>query len=136
MGTRSLTVFVESDRIAEGKVIKGQEIAVLYRQYDGYYKDGHGQELVNFLKGKKITNGIGMGATKENAFNGMNCLTAAVIAHFKDDIGGFYLYPAGTREISEEFIYTVTGHERDTQATVTMLECYADKPKEKTILKG
>jgi hypothetical protein len=98
MGTRCLTVFKEED---------GTEIAVLYRQHDGY-PDGHGQELADFLAGKVIINGIGGDATKDTAFNGMHCLAASVIAHFKDDIGSFYLYPAGTRGMDEEYIYTVT----------------------------
>ena len=48
MGTRCLTVF---------KNAKNKEIAVLYRQYDGYL-DGHGAELADFLKNKKIVNGL------------------------------------------------------------------------------
>ena len=97
MGTRCLTVFKEDD---------GTEIAVLYRQMDGY-PDGHGQELTDFLKDHHISNGIGPNETDAD-FNGMNCLAASVIAHFKNGIGMFYLYPAGTRDCGEEFIYTVT----------------------------
>lgn len=108
MGTRSLTVFKQED---------GQEIAVLYRQHDGYY-EGHGKELVKFLKDKKITNGI----SGKDTFNGMNCLTASVIAYFKDSVGGFYLYPAGRRDINEEYIYTVSGKAGDNQATIEMYD--------------
>ena len=97
MGTRCLTVFKEED---------GTEIAVLYRQMDGY-PDGHGQELADFLAGKAIVNGIS--SMEPPAFNGMHCLAASVVAHFKDHIGAFYLYPAGTRDIGEDYIYTVTG---------------------------
>ena len=97
MGTRCLTVFKDDD---------GEEICVLYRQFDGYV-EGHGNDLVKFLKGKKVVNGFGHGENLSNAFNGMGCLTAAVIAHFKTEIGNFYLYPAGTRDCGEEFIYTV-----------------------------
>ena len=97
MGTRCLTVFKEED---------GTEIAVMYRQMDGY-PAGHGQELTDFLADKVIVNGIGT-ETASEAFNGMHCLAASVVAHFKDGIGSFYLYPAGTRGIGEEYIYTVT----------------------------
>ena len=97
MGTRCLTVFKEED---------GTEIAVLYRQMDGY-PDGHGKELADFLEGKTIINGYS-GESLGTAFNGMHCLAAAVVAHFKDGIGSFYLYPAGTRGMDEEYIYTVT----------------------------
>ena len=97
MGTRSLTVFTEDD---------GTEIVVLYRQYDGYM-EGHGIELAKFLAPFALTNGLPMGATGKLA-NGMGCLAAQVISHFKgDEAGQFYLYPAGTRDANEEFIYTV-----------------------------
>ena len=97
MGTRCLTVFQEED---------GTEIAVLYRQYDGY-PDGHGKELTEFLAGKPIVDGYN-GGTPDGAFNGIECLAAQVIAHFKKGIGGFYLMAAGTRDAGEEYIYTVT----------------------------
>jgi len=100
MGTRCLTVFKEDD---------GTEIAVLYRQMDGY-PEGHGEELAEFLADKAIINGIG-GESLAGAFNGMHCLAAAVVAHFKTDIGGFYLYPAGTRDVDEEYVYTVTNRD-------------------------
>jgi hypothetical protein len=41
----------------------------------------------------------------------MSCLAATTVAHFKKCVGGFYLYPAGTRGLLEDFIYTVTGKE-------------------------
>jgi len=97
MGTRCLTVLHDSD---------DSEIAVLYRQCDGY-PDGHGKELANFLKGKIIVNGISGNKTK--IFNGMGCVAASVIAHFKNGVGSFYLYPAGTRDQWEDYIYHVRG---------------------------
>ncbi|KKL22225.1 hypothetical protein LCGC14_2437560 [marine sediment metagenome] len=99
MGTRCLTVFKEED---------GTEIAVMYRQMDGY-PSGHGQELADFLAGKALVNGIGADDSKDTAFNGMHCLAASVVAHFKKDLGSVYLYPAGTRDVGEEYTYTVTG---------------------------
>ena len=99
MGTRCLTVFKDED---------GTEIAVLYRQMDGD-PDGHGQELADFLANKVIANGIGGDMSKDTVFNGMHCLAASVVAHFKDGIGSFYLYPASTRGMDEDYIYTVTG---------------------------
>lgn len=121
MGTRSLTVFQDG---------QGKEIAVMYRQYDGYIKYGHGEELVDFLKERKIVNGIRSG--DKNNFNGMECLAASVIAHFKNGVGYFYLYPAGTRDLWEEYVYFVSGKEGDSQATIKV-SAYGKKPK--TILK-
>jgi hypothetical protein len=85
MGTRSLTVMKDDE---------SREIAVMYRQFDGY-PDGHGQELVDFLN--------------KAQHNGMDCLAAQIVAHFKTEhgCGGIYLHPAGTRDCGEEWIYTV-----------------------------
>jgi len=96
MGTRSLTVIVEAD---------GNEISVLYRQYDGYLT-GHGAELKHFLNGFSVVNGLGID-DRRNTANGMGCLAAQIVANFKTGPGGFYLYPPGTRDCGEEYIYTV-----------------------------
>ena len=97
MGTRSLTV-INSEW-------DDSEICVLYKQYDGY-PEGHGTDLLNFLKDMHIVNGIG---SKENRkiSNGMDCLAAQVVAHFKTGPGDFYLHSAGSRDMCEEFIYTI-----------------------------
>ena len=97
MGTRSLTVLLDND---------GTEIAVMYRQFDGY-PTGLGAELKELLQGKKIVNGFHAG-DENNAFNGGACLAASVVSAFKDGIGSVYLYPAGTRDTGEEYIYTIT----------------------------
>ena len=97
MGTRSLTILQDGD---------GQEIAVLYRQMDGY-PDGHGNDLARFLKPFTVVNGFGPGAKRGKAANGMACLAAQLVAKFKQEVGHFYLYPAGTRDCGEEYIYTV-----------------------------
>ncbi len=96
MGTRCLTIVEE---------VGGVEICVLYRQYDGY-PTGHGAELKSFLEGMQLVNGLGLGDQNRMA-NGMDCLAAQLIAYLKTEPGGFYLYPAGTRDCGEEYIYTV-----------------------------
>ncbi len=100
MGTRSLTVFMDDET----------ELCVMYRQFDGY-PDGHGKELAEFLTGITMVNGIN--ETKgERLANGMGCLAAQVIGHFKDGkVGGFYIYPANSRDCGEEYIYFVEGEE-------------------------
>ena len=95
MGTRSLTVMNDSE---------GNEIAVLYRQYDGY-PEGHGADLKELLAPFTVVNGIGQ-ETKHIA-NGAECLAAQIVAHFKTEAGNFYLYSAGTRDCGEEYVYTV-----------------------------
>lgn len=96
MGTRSLTIILDENAL---------EICVLYRQYDGY-PTGHGTELKEFLKGFTVVNGYGSDDLTKTA-NGMGCLAAQLVAHFKSGIGGFYLYPADTRDCGEEYVYTV-----------------------------
>jgi hypothetical protein len=114
MGTRCLTVIVEET---------GAEIAVLYRQFDGY-PSGHGEELAKFLGGFKIVNGFSSGAEVGKVANGMGCLAAQLVAHFKKSVGGIYLHSAGTRDAGEEFIYFVRvgpdiGREARVQMKVT-----------------
>ena len=94
MGTRALTVLREED---------GTEIAVLYQQYDG---DSHGQKLEDMVKGRPVVNGFN--DLTQRPFNGGGCLAAQIVAHFKGDrTGGFYLMPAGTRDVGEEYVYTI-----------------------------
>ena len=99
MGTRSLTVF-------KSAWDDGKEIAVMYRQFDGYL-NGHGKELAEFLKDIVIVNGITIGDERKLA-NGMGCLAAQVIAHFKNDVGNIYIHSAGTRHCGEEYIYEIS----------------------------
>lgn len=96
MGTRSLTVILDEE---------GNEICVLYRQYDGY-PTGHGAELKEFLAGFTVVNGFASTDPPKSS-NGMGCLAAQTIGHFKSGIGGFYLYAAHTRDCGEEYIYTI-----------------------------
>lgn len=99
MGTRCLTVM-------RNKL--DQEIAVLYRQYDGY-PEGHGNDLKKFLAPITLVNGLGHAAS--SVANGMDCLAAQIVSHFKQQAGDFYLMPAGTRDVGEDFVYTV--YEKD-----------------------
>jgi len=89
MGTRSLTWVYDTYTQKNGKE-KHTPIIKLYRQYDGYM-EGHGLELAEFLSPIAIVNGLG--AKTEKVANGMGCLAAQLVAHFKDGPGQFYLYP-------------------------------------------
>lgn len=81
MGTSSITHVYNED---------GFLLVSLQGQLDGYL-EGHGKELIDFIDGKKIINGIGPGKDLSNSFNGMECLAAALVAHFKTSIGNYYL---------------------------------------------
>lgn len=98
MSTRSTTT-----------VINGHDntvVATFYRQSDGY-PSGHGQDLVDFLKGGTVTNGIRFGST---AFNGAGDLAFRLIASMKDDPsepGNFYCIPS-TDGWDVDFDYTIS----------------------------
>jgi hypothetical protein len=81
MGTRSLT-YVYDD---------GEPILCMYRQFDGY-PSGHGAELADFLLPIDLINGFEIADQGRKAANGMGCLAAQLVAHFKKGIGGIYLY--------------------------------------------
>lgn len=94
MGTRSLTKVFDND---------GKLLVTIYRQMDGY-PSGHGRELTKFLKDMVIVNGIGF-KTPKLAANGMDCLAAQIIAHFKEGIGGIYIVRPGDH--GQEYVYEV-----------------------------
>lgn len=40
-------------------------------------------------------------------FNGMGCLAAQIVAHFKENSGGYYIFPIDSKGCGQEYIYTV-----------------------------
>lgn len=97
MGTRSIT------RVVDEKT----QLVNMYRQMDGY-PSGHGKELAAFLTGKKVINGFSSGDNAQNAFNGAGCLAAALVANFKTDLGGIYLFSPLQKDYGEDYEYVVT----------------------------
>lgn len=100
MGTRSIAV------LRDGKT----EIAVLYRQYDGYPSVA-GADIKEALGGKVVVNGY----SSEDQVNGGGCMAVQLISYLKakrdnkpNVPGMFYLYPAGTRNCGEEYTYDLT----------------------------
>ena len=92
MSTRSkTTVFDEQN----------EPILSFYRQCDGYY-EGVGKDLQDFLSEMVIVNGIGNPPAK--AANGMSCLAAQLVAHFKTGIGSVYICP---HDDEQEYNYEV-----------------------------
>ena len=95
MGTRSNTVVYDED----------VQILNMYRQMDGY-PDGHGAELLEFLRPISIVNGITTG--RANLANGGGCLAAQLVAHFKTGVGGFYIQPPIVGgEFDNDFTYII-----------------------------
>lgn len=95
MGTRSTTTIFDENN---------EPLLCFYRQMDGYY-EGHGAELAEFLSEMRVVNGFGCG-TPAKAANGMGCLAASLLAHFKTGIGGIYVVPIGdTQEYNYQIRY-------------------------------
>ena len=78
----------------------------MYRQYDSY-PIGHGLEIAEFLNPIQLVNGFGRDTDTEKIANGVGCLAAQFVAHFKHDVGGFYLYPPNSKDCGEEYTYTI-----------------------------
>lgn len=109
MGTRSLT-FVYDEQ--------GEKIINLYRQYDGY-PTGHGSELAEFLNSGRVVNGLD-GVGKERQFNGAGCLAAQMVAHFKTESGGFYLYPTSVEDCGQDYEYHIY---TDKELWIKIMDC-------------
>jgi hypothetical protein len=112
MGTRSLTfVYDEQDVIIN-----------MYRQYDGY-PSGHGAELADFLAPFTMVNGIPVGDTRKIA-NGMGCLAAQLVTHFKaGEAGQFYLYPATATDCGQDYEYHIYKDAEGVRVRITDRGC-------------
>lgn len=97
MGTRSLTFIYDAD---------GEAIINLYRQFDGYMSR-HGKELAEFLNSKTVVNGLVLGSDYSKFANGMGCLAASLVAHFKIEAGRFYLHPVKDAHCGQDYEYHV-----------------------------
>ena len=79
----------------------------MYRQFDGY-PTGHGAELAEFLSGGRLVDGLIHTETAEElVFNGMGCLAASMVAHFKETPGGFYIYPTDETNCGQDYEYHI-----------------------------
>ena len=124
MGTRSLTYILDEYNSAQTEgVFVRDNIICMYRQYDGYL-DGHGKELAEFLQDFTVVNGYNS-ATPDRSANGMSCLAAQLVAHFKNGIGNIYLYPTNTKDVGEEFIYIISLI--DNQINIEVKDVYYDE---------
>lgn len=130
MGTRSLTTFIEKYRDEKTQKVKQVKLVTMYRQFDGYPK-GMGMDLAEFLSKGKLVNGISVAET-ELVFNGMGCLAAQAVAHFKDGPGSIYLHRGGTINCWENYRYEVIQTEGSKDI---IIRCY-DASNRKWIFEG
>jgi hypothetical protein len=104
MGTHALVHFISQRR-------SGSSILVsFYFQYDGYLA-GVGKQLLDFLKSRRMVNGIPLRREKDNFIyaNGLECLAAQFCAEFKRGPGNLYIVPSNHSE--EEHTYNVMYNE-------------------------
>ena len=99
MGTRSLTIIKDGE-------FNDEDLCLMYRQFDGH-PESHGQELIDFASEFKVVNGMGLD-DKNKVANGAGCFAAQMIAHFKTEPGGIYIYPTDQRNVGEEYVYILT----------------------------
>ena len=131
MGTRSLTRVIETWKDDNGKQ-KKQTLITMYRQMDGY-PSGHGQDLAGFLSAGKVVNGISL-VEKQRVFNGIGCLAAQMVSHFKGDgAGGIYIYPNNTKDAWQNYEYHVLV---DFDSNYITLICYESGKRKKKLFQG
>ena len=99
MGTRSLTIPYENKGGRQVPIYK------MHRQFDGY-PEGHGVELAEFLADFTMMNGLTPDRNGKIA-NGMDCLAAQMIAHFKTEPGNIYVMSVEIENAGQEYEYHV-----------------------------
>lgn len=62
----------------------------LLSHYDGY-PEGYGKEIEDFLNSITLVNGLNSKQQNKRVANGMDCLAAQLVVHFKKRPGDFYL---------------------------------------------
>jgi len=86
----------------------GDPIVGVHTQSGGYPSE-FGKRLAQYVASKQIVNGIPGGGDRSKLANGMNCLAALIVAHFKqkDDPGTIYLYAPDVDSSGDFFRYEV-----------------------------
>jgi hypothetical protein len=133
MGTRSLTHVISSHNDEKTGKRKKVTLLTMYRQFDGY-PSGMGADLVEFLDGSKVVNGLGMDdLNSKRVFNGVGCLAAQLVAHFKTGAGGFYIEVPNAKGCWEEYTYEV---DVDSESKEVTLRCYSVGNKKRLLFEG
>lgn len=95
MGTRALIkIRDESNSV----------VVCLYSQWDGY-PSGLGVELAAFLNDIKMVNGF-TGQESGPVANGLGCLAAQMVVHFKKQVGLYYLVDS-KQDHGPDYVYDV-----------------------------
>jgi hypothetical protein len=125
MGTRSLVRFIRRHSRKNGDT-KSTVVAAIYQQYDGYPRNGVGEALAEFLKSRKLCNGIPMLESPSPAkvwANTLGCLAAQYVAQFKKGARGLYVY-SPTAE-NEEWSYEVVADDTIDSPEILHIEAFS-----------
>ena len=128
MGTRSLTRVIETYKDNRTQKQVKKQLINMYRQYDGY-PSGMGADLVEFLDGSKVVNGLSSDDMRSTrVFNGAGCLAAQLVAHFKQGAGNIYIEPTSAKDCGQEYEYEIVVDFDTKKLTLRCLEIgYIDK---------
>jgi hypothetical protein len=129
MGTRSLTRVIETFKSEKTGKKVNKTLINMYRQYDGY-PSGMGADLIEFLDGSKVVNGLGLDEVKsKRVFNGAGCLAAQLVAHFKEGAGGIYIEPITAKDCGQEYEYEIIVDYDTKEVTLKCIEVGYVSPK-------
>ena len=109
MGTRSLTrVIPRQEGVAydKGHLMPEKSLINIYKQYDGYPK-WLGVKIALLLENIKVVNSLDLNAKMFKMAKGAECLAAQLIFYLKQQPGDVYLYERDTKDVGEEYIYTI-----------------------------
>jgi hypothetical protein len=95
MGTSSITHIYEMPMNHKNENVNEEYIVCsCFRHWDGY-PSNHGQNLVDFLKNKKLVNGIGGNFNKDTMYNRAGTMAVKLMNHIQD-LSGCEVVPPNT----------------------------------------
>jgi hypothetical protein len=83
---------------------KEEIVCSFYRHFDGY-PDAHGKDLANWLKGKKLVNGIGADHLTGRDFNRAGTMAVSLMNYIQQ-ISGCEVIPRG-KNVLDSYIYDI-----------------------------
>ena len=89
MGTRATIKIAKREEGVSFSEKPDKFMVSIYHHYDGY-PEYLGVTLANYLKDKKIVNGLG-GDRSTQVFNGLGCMAASIIKELKEEAGNVYI---------------------------------------------
>ena len=109
MGTRATIHIAKREEGVSFSEIPEKVIVSIYNHWDGY-PEGLGVQLAEYFDDKIVTNGLGS-RDDYDAFNGMGCLAASLIAELKDCPGNVYIEDPERPHSWIDYDYYVWGEE-------------------------